>query len=152
MKDEKTIVVLSRDTKRRTEEITRFGYTLISSKPITVRQAKDIDSNAVVSKDEEHYTELIFVREKNIQKYSNIKFLETRYFNIIDEAVPSMKYSNLAVQICGFSILGLPLLPFALIFRNKMRKKVQEAISANMANDNTRKGLALQAETVLKQP
>ena len=143
-------MVLSRDTKRRTEEITRFGYTLISSKPITARQAKDIDVYAVVSRDEEHYTELIFVREKNIQKYSNIKFLETRYFNIIDDPIPSMKYPNLAVQICGFSILGLPLLPFALIFRNKIRKKVQEAISVNMANDNTRKGLALQAETILK--
>lgn len=150
MNDERTVVVVSRDAKKRTAEIACFGYSLISSKPLTARQAKSVAPYAVVSKDEEYFSELVFVRERNVQKFYNIKHLETRYFSIVDEYVPSMKLLDLAVRACGVSIIGIPLLPFVLILRSKMRKKVQEATSVNMANDNTRKSLAMQAEISLK--
>lgn len=150
MNEEKTIVVLSRDARRRTEEISRFGYTLFSSKPLTARQVKSENPEAVISKDDEYYSELVFIRERNIEKYSEVKHLEARYFNIVDDKIPSLKISEMAVNICAFSIFGIPFLPFALFFRSKVRKKVQETTSVNMANDNTRRNLSLQAETVLK--
>ena len=151
MNDEETVVALSRDAKKRIEEISCFGYSLVSNKPLTAREAKSESPDAVISKDEEHYSELVFIRERNIQKYSNVKYIETRYFGIIDDTVPSMKIPDLIVTVCGLSIIGIPLLPFVLFYRGKMRKKAQEAISVNMANDNTRKSLSLQAETILKQ-
>lgn len=151
MNEYKTVIVLSRDAKKRTEEISRFGYSLVSSKPITAGQAKRENPDAVVSKDDEHYSEITFTREMDMKRFSEIKHLEMRYFAVVDENVPSLKIAELIVQICAFSIFGIPFLPFALVYRRKLRKKVMEATSINMSNDNTRRSLSMQAEMELKR-